>query len=95
VGIGFVSLLLKRHEPACSQDAEKARHRKTVSREASLVKRISQDYEVLRLRTTRYERRTTDEEDGLFEHPAGLYSAVMEMEKTEFSPCHNSFPAGS
>jgi len=59
------------------------------------VKRISQDYEVLRLRTTRYERRTTDEEDGLFEHPAGLYSAVMEMEKIELSPCHNSFSAGS
>ena len=52
---------------------------KTVSREASLVKRISRGpsfvkreaylvrYEVLRLRTTRDERRT-NEEDGLFEH---------------------------
>jgi hypothetical protein len=33
--------------------------------------------------------------DSLFEHPAGLYSAVMEMEKIELSPCHNSFSAGS
>ena len=37
---------------------KKSASAKPVSREASLVKRISQDYEVLRLRTTRNERQT-------------------------------------
>jgi len=52
---------------------------KLVSREASLVKRISQDYEVLRLRTTRDEKRTTDEGDGLLEHPAYCPSVVPDV----------------
>jgi hypothetical protein len=47
---------------------------KTVSREAYLAR-----YEVLRLRTTRYERRTTGEEDGLFAHPAMTILLVLSM----------------
>jgi hypothetical protein len=51
---------------------------KTVSREASLVKRISQGmkFSACERRDTRYERRTTDEEDGLFEHPAAILISV-------------------
>ena len=51
---------------------------KTVSREASLVKRISQEmkFSACEQRDTRDERRTTDEVDGLFEHPQGILASA-------------------
>jgi len=76
---------------------KKSASAKTVSREASLVKRISQAGKSMltndERRETRDERRTTGEEDGLFEHPAWLTPVVSEVRASEFLACPISFSA--
>ena len=71
---------------------KKSASAKTVSREASLVKRISQAGKSM---LANDERRTTGEEDGLFEHPARGSPVVLDVQTIEFQQCHNSFSADS
>ena len=76
---------------------KKSASAKTVSREASLVKRISHAGKSMlandEIPDTRDERRATGEEDGLFEHPAWLTPVVSEARASEFLACHISFSA--